>query len=81
MLAGVGAIAFNGLATEWERSKQTGIATLMKDLLSTFRNPAAHAPKVAWAASRKGRSGHAHPGVHAAPPAGGGNRALETPTA
>jgi uncharacterized protein (TIGR02391 family) len=45
-------IAFNSLATEWERSEQTGIATLMKGLFSTFRNPAAHAPKVLWATSR-----------------------------
>ena len=39
-------IAFNNFATEWERSEQTGIAMLMKGLFSTFRNPAAHAPKV-----------------------------------
>jgi uncharacterized protein (TIGR02391 family) len=45
-------IRFNTLATEWERSEQTGIATLMKGLFSAFRNPAAHAPKVAWATSR-----------------------------
>jgi uncharacterized protein (TIGR02391 family) len=45
-------IAFNSLATEWERSEQTGIATLMKGLFSTFRNPAAHAPRVLWATSR-----------------------------
>lgn len=45
-------ICFNTLATEWERSEQTGIATLLKGLFSTFRNPAAHAPKVAWATSR-----------------------------
>jgi len=45
-------VRFNSLATEWERSEQTGIATLMKGLFSTFRNPAAHAPKVAWATSR-----------------------------
>jgi uncharacterized protein (TIGR02391 family) len=45
-------IAFNSLATEWERSEQTGIATLMKGLFSTFRNPAAHAPRVTWATSR-----------------------------
>jgi uncharacterized protein (TIGR02391 family) len=45
-------IAFNNLATEWERSEQTGIAMLMKGLFSTFRNPAAHAPKVLWATSR-----------------------------
>lgn len=45
-------VRFNALATEWERSEQTGIATLMKGPFSTFRNPAAHAPKVAWATSR-----------------------------
>ncbi|MGH3279296.1 MAG: TIGR02391 family protein [Trebonia sp.] len=45
-------VRFNALATEWERSEQTGIATLMKGLFSTFRNPAAHAPRVAWATSR-----------------------------
>ena len=45
-------VRFNDLATEWERSEQTGIATLMKGLFSTFRNPAAHAPRVAWATSR-----------------------------
>jgi uncharacterized protein (TIGR02391 family) len=45
-------VAFNSLSTEWERSEQTGIATFMKGLFSTFRNPAAHAPKVAWATSR-----------------------------
>ncbi len=44
-------IAFNSLATEWER--QTGVATLMKGLFSTFRNPAAHAPRVLWATSRQ----------------------------
>jgi uncharacterized protein (TIGR02391 family) len=45
-------VRFNALATERERSEQTGIATLMKGMFSTFRNPAAHAPKVAWATSR-----------------------------
>jgi uncharacterized protein (TIGR02391 family) len=45
-------IAFNNLATEWERSEQTGIAMLLKGLFSTFRNPTAHAPKVLWATSR-----------------------------
>ena len=45
-------VRFNSLATEWERSEQAGIATLMKGLFSTFRNPAAHAPKVAWATLR-----------------------------
>jgi uncharacterized protein (TIGR02391 family) len=45
-------VRFNALATEWERSEQTGIATLMKGLFSTFRNPAAHAPRMTWATSR-----------------------------
>ena len=45
-------VRFNSLATEWERSEQAGIATLMKGLFSTFRNQAAHPPKVAWATSR-----------------------------
>jgi uncharacterized protein (TIGR02391 family) len=45
-------VRFNTLATDWERSEQTGIATLMKGTFSTFRNPAAHAPRVAWATSR-----------------------------
>jgi uncharacterized protein (TIGR02391 family) len=45
-------VRFNSLATEWERSEQAGIATLMKGLFSTFRNPAAHAPKLSWATSR-----------------------------
>jgi uncharacterized protein (TIGR02391 family) len=46
-------VRFNALATEGERSEQTGIATLMKGMFSTFRNPAAHTPKVAWATSRR----------------------------
>ena len=44
-------IAFNALSTEWERSEQTGLATLMKGLFGSFRNPSAHAPKVHWATS------------------------------
>lgn len=45
-------VAFNGLLTEWERSEQTGLATMLKGLFGTFRNPTAHAPKVLWATSR-----------------------------
>lgn len=45
-------IAFNTLATEWERSEHNGLAMLMKGLFSTFRNPSAHAPKILWATSR-----------------------------
>lgn len=41
------------LGTDWERSEQTGIATLLKGLFSTFRNPTAHAPRVLWAVSRR----------------------------
>lgn len=46
-------VAFNPLATEWERSEHTGLATLMKGLFGTFRNPSAHAPKVLWATSER----------------------------
>ncbi|OAH45606.1 hypothetical protein AYJ66_16840 [Dietzia cinnamea] len=46
-------VAFNSLSTEWERSEQTGLATLLKGLFGTFRNPTAHAPKVLWATSRR----------------------------
>jgi uncharacterized protein (TIGR02391 family) len=46
-------VVFNSLATDWERSEQTSIATLLKGLFSTSRNPTAHAPKVLWAVSRK----------------------------
>jgi uncharacterized protein (TIGR02391 family) len=46
-------VAFNALSTDWERSEQTGLATLLKGLFGTFRNPTAHAPKVLWATSRE----------------------------
>jgi len=46
-------VAFNDLSTGWERSEQTGLATLLKGLFSTYRNPAAHTPKVLWATSRE----------------------------
>jgi uncharacterized protein (TIGR02391 family) len=45
-------VRFNALATGWERSEQTGIATLMKGCSAPSVTPAAHAPKVAWATSR-----------------------------
>jgi uncharacterized protein (TIGR02391 family) len=45
-------LAFNALATEWDRSEHIGIATLLKGMFSTFRNPTAHAPRIAWATSR-----------------------------
>ena len=46
-------VAFNALATNWERSEQAGLETLLKGLFGTFRNPTAHAPKVLWATSRR----------------------------
>ncbi|MGH2885635.1 MAG: TIGR02391 family protein [Solirubrobacteraceae bacterium] len=46
-------VAFNAVATDWERSEQTGLATLMKGMFGTFRNPTAHGPKVLWATSRR----------------------------
>lgn len=45
-------VAFNALVTDWDRSEHNGIALLMKGMFSTFRNPTAHAPRVAWATSR-----------------------------
>lgn len=45
-------LAFNSLATDWDRSEHVGIATLLKGMFSTFRNPTAHAPRIAWATSR-----------------------------
>lgn len=45
-------LAFNALSTEWDRSEHNGLAMLLKGMFSTFRNPTAHAPKVAWATSR-----------------------------
>jgi uncharacterized protein (TIGR02391 family) len=45
-------LAFNRLETDWDRSEHLGIATLLKGLFSTFRNPAAHAPQIVWATSR-----------------------------
>lgn len=46
-------VAFNTLATDWERSEQTGLAMLMKGVFGTFRNPTAHAPRVLWATQRR----------------------------
>jgi uncharacterized protein (TIGR02391 family) len=45
-------VAFNSLSTDWEVSEQNGLAMLMKGLFGTFRNPTAHAPRIAWATSR-----------------------------
>lgn len=41
-------LAFNSLSTESERSEQKGLMNLMKGFFGTFRNPTAHAPRIAW---------------------------------
>ena len=41
-------LAFNSLRTESEQMEQKGLLNLMKGLFGTFRNPAAHAPKISW---------------------------------
>lgn len=49
--SGLPVVAFNALQTESERSEQSGLANLMKGVFGTFRNPAAHTPKVKWPVS------------------------------
>lgn len=41
-------LAFNTLQTDAEISEHTGLMNLMKGVFGTFRNPAAHAPKISW---------------------------------
>jgi uncharacterized protein (TIGR02391 family) len=41
-------LAFNSLSTDSERSEHTGLMNLMKGFFGTFRNPTAHAPRIAW---------------------------------
>ena len=41
-------LAFNALSTESERSEHKGLMNLMKGFFGTFRNPTAHAPRIAW---------------------------------
>jgi uncharacterized protein (TIGR02391 family) len=45
-------IAFNRLQDEWEISEHKGLATLVKGVNGTFRNPTGHAPAVKWATDR-----------------------------
>jgi uncharacterized protein (TIGR02391 family) len=49
--SGVPVVAFNSLRTHSEQSEQSGLANLMKGVFGTFRNPAAHTPKVKWPVS------------------------------
>ena len=41
-------LAFNQLSTDSERSEHNGLMNLMKGFFGTFRNPTAHAPRIAW---------------------------------
>lgn len=41
-------LALNRLTTESEQSEQRGFMNLLKGLFGTFRNTAAHAPKITW---------------------------------
>lgn len=45
---GVPMWAFNSLRSQSERSEQVGLASLMKGVFGTFRNPPAHTPKIKW---------------------------------
>ena len=41
-------LAFNALSTDSERSEHKGLTNLMRGFFGTFRNPTAHAPRIAW---------------------------------
>jgi uncharacterized protein (TIGR02391 family) len=41
-------LAFNSLTTESEQSEHKGLMNLMKGFFGAFRNPTAHAPRIAW---------------------------------
>lgn len=42
------ALAFNSLSSDSERSEHNGLMNLLKGFFGTFRNPTAHAPRIAW---------------------------------
>lgn len=41
-------LKINGFASDSEKSEQRGFTNLVKGLFGVFRNPTAHAPRVAW---------------------------------
>jgi len=41
-------LAFSSLSTDSELSEHKGLTNLMKGFFGTFRNPTAHAPRIAW---------------------------------
>jgi uncharacterized protein (TIGR02391 family) len=45
---GVNPQVLSGPRTDSEISEQNGLLNLVKGLFGTFRNPAAHAPKISW---------------------------------
>lgn len=51
--AGYPRLAFNRLATDSERSEQTGLMNLIKGVFGAFRNTTAHAPKIHWAVTEQ----------------------------
>jgi len=46
-------LALNSLRTETEQSDQKGFANLLRGIFGSFRNPAAHNPKIYWAINEK----------------------------
>jgi uncharacterized protein (TIGR02391 family) len=51
--SGMPMVTFNGFTTEWEKSEQRGVATVIKGMFSMYRNPTAHAPRLVWATSEQ----------------------------
>lgn len=49
--SGLPMLAFNSLRTKSELSEQSGLASLVRGVFGTFRNPAAHTPKIRWPVS------------------------------
>lgn len=46
-------LAINSLATESQRSEQSGFANLIKGTFGMFRNPSAHEARILWAMSKE----------------------------
>lgn len=44
-------VRINAYATKSETSEHTGFANLLRGIFGTFRNPTAHAPRIAWVVS------------------------------
>jgi uncharacterized protein (TIGR02391 family) len=46
-------LALSSLVTETEQGEQRGFMNLLKGVFGTFRNPAAHAPRISWRISEQ----------------------------